>query len=200
VRFLDHTLADFFDARTLPGALVYAALFVLVAGLISRLVSTLADRAVARGRNRLENVTAVKFVSQLAQVFIFLIAGILYAHLVPALQSLGTALLAGVSVVSVIVGLAAQSTLGNLISGIALLLYHPFRLGDEIQLTTPKGLETARIESLTLGYTVLRAGDQRLIIVPNSVIANAVIINLTGSRAAPTQPPTGSGGAGSTAP
>ena len=47
---------------------------------------------------------------------------VLYAHLIPALRSMGTALLTGVSVVSVIIGLAAQNTLGNLIAGISLLL------------------------------------------------------------------------------
>ncbi|HYR34397.1 MAG TPA: hypothetical protein VEQ87_08925 [Burkholderiales bacterium] len=42
----------------------------------------------------------------------YLIAFVLYAHVVPEGRSLGTALLAGVSVVSIILGLAAQSTLG----------------------------------------------------------------------------------------
>jgi len=55
-----------------------------------------------------------------------LMAAILCAHLVPVLRALGTAMLAGASVASIVLGLAAQNTLGNLIAGVALLLYDPF--------------------------------------------------------------------------
>ena len=78
------------------------------------------------------------------------------------------------------VGVAAQSTLGNLISGISLLLYRPFNVGDHLQLTTPFGLETAEVESLNLGYTVLRTDDNRRIVVPNSLMASQTTVNLTG--------------------
>jgi len=52
---------------------------------------------------------------------------------IPVLRQLGGVWLTSVGVVSVIVGIAAQSTLGNLISGVSLLLYRPFRLGDRLQ-------------------------------------------------------------------
>ena len=74
------------------------------------------------------------------------------------------------------IGLAAQSTLANLVAGFALLLYRPFRVGDEVQLNTPKGVMTAKVENLTLGYTFLRYEEENQIIVPNSVMASAIII------------------------
>jgi len=80
----------------------------------------------------------------------------------------------------VIVGLAAQSTFGNLIAGISLLLYRPFNLGDRLQVTAPTGLETGTVESLSLGYTVLRADDNRRVVIPNSVMVSQTTINLTG--------------------
>ena len=82
------------------------------------------------------------------------------------------------SIASVIVGLAAQSTLGNMIAGLALLLYRPFEAGDQVQLNTPKGLQTGTIKSVTLGYTILRSGEDEEIVVPNSVMASAVIIKI----------------------
>src|SRR5262249_46599617 len=115
----------------------------------------------------------------MGQIGIYLLALVFYAHLIPALRALGTALLASVSVASVVLGLAAQSTLGNLIAGIALLLYRPFQVGDRVQVTAPTGLETGVVESLTLGYTVLRAADNRRIVVPNSAMASQVTVNLT---------------------
>jgi small-conductance mechanosensitive channel len=123
-------------------------------------------------------VTALNFVVQFLRVVIFLIALILYAHLIPALRAMGTALLAGVSVASVVVGLAAQNTLSNLVAGFSLLLYRPFHVGDSVQLATPRGVSIGTVTSLSLGYTVLTDSDNHEIIVPNSVMVTQVIIRL----------------------
>ncbi len=98
----------------------------------------------------------------------------------PALHRLGTALLAGVGLVSVVVGLADQTTLGNQISGICLVLYKPFRRGDLLQLAAPTkdGLEVGTVEDITLGFTVLRTADGRNIIVSNSTMIQKTMIKL----------------------
>jgi small-conductance mechanosensitive channel len=115
----------------------------------------------------------------LGRVAIFALAIVLYANLIPALRAIGTALLASVSIVSLVIGLAAQNTLGNLIAGISLALYRPFEVGDLVQVHPPGGPEIGHIESLTLGYTVLRTDDNRRVIIPNSVMGAQVTINLT---------------------
>ncbi len=102
-----------------------------------------------------------------------------YAHFVPGRSGLGSASLASISVSTVIVGLAAQNTLGNLVAGISLLLYRPFKLGDRLQVIAPTGLETGTVENLTLGYTLLKTDDNRRVVVPNSLIASQTTINLT---------------------
>jgi small-conductance mechanosensitive channel len=88
-------------------------------------------------------------------------------------------MLASVGVASVVVGLAAQSTLGNLIAGISLILYRPFKVGDRVQVTAPTGLETGLVLNIDLGYTILRTADQRLLVIPNSSIASQASINLS---------------------
>jgi len=103
---------------------------------------------------------------------------IIFFHIIPPLNKLGTALLTGVSVVSVVFGLAAQNTLANLVAGVTLLLYRPFHIDDLIQVATPTGTESGIVERLTLGYTMLRTMDDRLVIVPNSLMASQVSLNL----------------------
>lgn len=105
----------------------------------------------------------------------YLASFMLYAHPIPELRALGTALLAGVSVVSVVLGLAALSAPGNLVAGVSLVLYRPVRVGDDIQLNSPKELITATVESVSLGYTMLRSAESSEVIVPNSVMAGSVI-------------------------
>ena len=171
---MPYTFADFLDPATLPGAIVYGGVFLVLALVIAHLVHLLVQRSMRRATDP----TGFRFVDQLMQVLIFIVMAILYAQLVPPLRSLGTAMLASVSVASIVVGIAAQSTLGNLIAGFALLLYRPFRVGDEVQLNTPKGVMTGVIDSLTLGYTILIDAEGNQIIVPNSVMASVVIIRL----------------------
>lgn len=172
--FVEDIVAALLNPRTLPGALFYAVVFLAAALFIGRLARLFARRSA----KHFSDVTALSFVAQLLQVVVFLIAIILYAHLIPALRAVGTALLAGVSVVSIVVGLAAQNTLGNLIAGLSLLLYRPFHIGDRVQLNTPKGVETGTVSGLSLGYTILRNAEEQEIIVPNSVMVSQVIIRM----------------------
>ncbi len=60
-------------------------------------------------------------------IYLFGIAA--FAHVVPELRTLGTALLAGASIISVVLGLAAQDTLGNLIAGFSLVASKAIRVG-----------------------------------------------------------------------
>jgi len=69
------------------------------------------------------------------------------------LRALGTALLVGVSVVSVVVGVAAQNTLGNVIVGFSLVLSGIVRIGDTIRLASSVGVISARVQTISLGYT-----------------------------------------------
>ena len=170
---------EFASPRNPLGALLYALFFALFAWLLGRALRLAVHRLLARDKHAYVDRTAVNFLAQLAQIGVWVFAFISYAHLVPALAGLGTAWLASVGVISVIVGLAAQNTLGNLVAGVSLLLYRPFKVGDRLQVTAPTGLETGVVESLNLGYTVLKTADNRRVVVPNSAMASQTTINLT---------------------
>ncbi len=163
---------------TLSGAIFYAAAFLLIAVVASRLLHSLASKA--RKSEKFPTDRAVfDFVVQLAHFSIFIGAFILYAYIVPPLRALGGALLAGAGILSVVLGLAAQSTLGNLIAGASLALYRPFEIGDKVQVSTPTGTEIGVVESLNLAYTVLQTFDNRRIAIPNSVMVSQTVINMT---------------------
>ena len=170
----------FYDPASLLGAVLYAVLFALAAWVIGRALRLAIHRILAYDKRALMDRTTVQFLGQLAQIGVYLLAFISYAHIVPALAHLGTAWLAGVSVITVVIGLAAQNTLGNLIAGVSLVLYRPFKVGDRLQVAAPTGLETGVVQSVNLGYTVLKTDDNRQIVVPNSLIASQTIINKSG--------------------
>ena len=177
VRIGEQDLLRLLSPDSLIGACLYLLIFVVAALLVSRGLR-LAVRSAMSRQGHIDRTT-VSFLQQISTAAIWVVALILYAHLIPALRAMGTALLAGASVASVVVGLAAQSTLGNLVAGVAITIYRPFRLGDLLQVTVPGGTETGRVELISLGYTTLRTADGRDIVLPNSVAASQVTINLT---------------------
>jgi small-conductance mechanosensitive channel len=176
---LKNVLSHFWDPSTLFGALCYALVFLIAMIIISRSIRIASIRLIIKHEESLGvDQTVVLFLTQFAQIAVYIVGLIIFFHIIPALNKLGTALLTSVSVVSVIFGLAAQNTLSNLVAGCTLLLYRPFHIDDFIQVATPTGTESGVVERLTLGYTMLRTLDDRLVIVPNSLMASQVSLNL----------------------
>jgi small conductance mechanosensitive channel len=176
IRVGEHDLLSFLKPDTLWGALIYLAVFLLLALLVSRGLRAAVHASMTR-KGHIDRTT-ISFLQQFGTVLIWVVVLILYAHLIPALRSMGTALLAGAGVVSVVIGLAAQSTLGNLVAGISIAIYRPFRLGDTLQVTAPTGTDIGMVELISLGYTTLRAPDGHMIVLPNAIAASQVTINL----------------------
>ena len=171
---------ELLSPSTLQGALFYAVIFAFCAWLLGHMLRATVVRVLAHDKHDHFDRMAVKFLAKLLRYCVYCFAFVAYAHFVPALSSLGAASLTSISVLTIIVGLAAQNTLGNLVAGISLLLYRPFKLGDRLQVMAPTGAETGVVESLTLGYTLLRTDDNRRVVVPNSLMASQTAINLTG--------------------
>jgi small conductance mechanosensitive channel len=172
----EHDLLSFLKPDTLWGALIYFVIFLSIASLVSKGFRAAAHASLTR-KGHVDRTT-ISFLQQFGSVLIWVVVLILYAHLIPALRSMGTALLAGAGVVSVVIGLAAQSTLGNLVAGISIAIYRPFRLGDTLQVTAPTGTDIGVVELISLGYTTLRAPDGHMIVLPNAIAASQVTINL----------------------
>ena len=167
------------DPSTLQGAFLFAVIFAFLAWFVGRMLRMAVQRLLAHDKHDHLDLMAVKFLAKLTRYAVYVFAFAAYAHFIPALSGLGAASLTSIGMISLILGFAAQNTLGNLIAGISLLLYRPFKLGDRLQVIAPTGLETGTVEGLTLGYTLLKTDDNRRVVVPNSVMASQTNVNLT---------------------
>ena len=174
------TWRHWLDPTSLPGAVFLGVLALVLATVVALLIR----RFTRRLEQRLSDVTVLRFVSLFAQLLAYLAALVLYAHLIPQLRTIGTALLAGASVLSVVAGLAAQDTLGNLIAGFSLVMSGAIREGDEIRLYAPNGVIEARVRVISLGFTVLLDGNDNEVVVPNSVIMGSAIVRVRRADAA----------------
>jgi small conductance mechanosensitive channel len=124
---------------------------------------------------RMDPATAgtVGFLIRLAFLVIATLAALRIAGLTPRTLAVGGAITA------VVVGLAAQQTLGNLIAGLVLISARPFRVGDRVRLQAGglAGQLEGNVASLGLLYTTFTQG-QDSIMVPNNVVLSAAVVPL----------------------
>lgn len=78
---------------------------------------------------------------------------------------------------SIVIGLAAQSALGNIFAGMVVSTSQPFRLGDAVLFQMPWGPEWCWVEDIRLTYTVLKTWDKRRLVVPNQIFLNQSLVN-----------------------
>jgi len=156
---------------------VFALIVLLVAFVVSKILKFVIGRFVKAAAQKLKvDHTRYKFFKNAIDFIIYLIAVIVIFRYIPALRTYGNTLLTGAGVLAAIVGFASQSAFSNIISGIFLVIFRPFSVGDRVQIGQ---LYTGDVEDITLRHTVIRNFENRLIVIPNSVINNETIINST---------------------
>jgi small conductance mechanosensitive channel len=112
------------------------------------------------------------FFAQVARWVVLLVAGI------TALSLFGietTSFAAVLGAAGLAIGLAFQGTLGNLASGVMLLIFRPFRVGDVVNVAGVVG----GVQEIQLFVTVMDTPDKRRIYIPNSMVFGAIIENVT---------------------
>ena len=112
-----------------------------------------------------------------------MIVGVIYGigfliilYSVPSLRSFSTTLLASAGLATVVLGLAAQDTFGNIISGLAIVLFQPFNIGDMVTVEDTYG----EVIDISLRHTTIETFDKRHIIIPNSSLNKLTVTNWTG--------------------
>ncbi len=118
--------------------------------------------------------TNFSFIKNSVGFVIYTSAIIFVFYKIPYLKSVGTALFAGASIVAVIVGFASQKAFSNIISGIFILIFKPFKISDIIEF---KDGQKGVVEEITLRHTLIKDYENRRIIIPNSSISDETIIN-----------------------
>ncbi len=146
-------------------AIVLFLIALFIAGWIRRLIIRLCTQAKV-------DLTLAKFLGNLAKWAIVIFALITVAGTLGLSTTGFAALIAGAGLA---VGLALQGNLGNLASGILLLIFRPFKIGDAVIVAGQAGV----VDGIDLFTTNLDTIDNRRIIVPNGAIFSGVIENQT---------------------
>ncbi|WP_034443971.1 mechanosensitive ion channel family protein [Butyrivibrio sp. AE2032] len=118
------------------------------------------------------------FLKGLILAFIWAVAALTALSGIPAFSKTWETAVASSGIAAVVLGLAAQSTLANVFSGIALSASHsrPFDIGDRIKIDA---YEPGFVEDITLRHTVIKTYQNEIIYIPNSIVGSNTIVNYT---------------------
>ncbi|WP_434931142.1 mechanosensitive ion channel family protein [Shewanella sp. HL-SH5] len=153
--------------------------FKIIIFILILFISSLIAKIVTRVATKTVTASKLKFSKLLQDFFISLSSKAVFAiGLLVALSQLGFELgplLAGFGIAGVIIGFALQDTLSNFASGMMILVYRPFDVGD---LINAAGV-TGRVSHMSLVSTTIKTLDNQRLIIPNNKIWGDTINNIT---------------------
>ena len=134
-----------------------------------------------RGRSR-RFETQAQVLRRLTQAIVVVVGAVAIIGTFEVARQAMTTVLASAGVISVIAGLAAQQTLGNVFAGLQLAFTDAIRVGDVVVAGEKK--ETGSVEEITLSYVVVRIWDERRLIIPCRYFTQTPFENWTRRAAA----------------
>lgn len=167
---VDNIIENMIEYTSLYGLKVIAAIAIFIIGkwLVKRLVS-LAKKMMRKSKI---DETLVSFAGNIMY-------GLSMAFVaIASLSQLGvetTSLAAIIAAAGLAIGLSLQSSLSNLASGVMIILFRPFKIGDFIE----AGGTSGTVEEISIFTTVFKTADNRQVIVPNNSITSGTITNVS---------------------
>ena len=167
---------------------IYAVLLITVISIFTWLIMRIIDYVIDFVSERKigdisseENSEArrmLTYVSVGRRIFIFLVV-IIAASIIlsqfPSLEKLGISLMASAGIATVVVGIAAQSTLGNIVAGIQIAITKPVRIGDAVIIQDTYGF----VEDIRFTYLVVRSWDLKRKVIPLKSVISESFDNLS---------------------
>jgi small-conductance mechanosensitive channel len=148
-----------------------AAGVVVATALLAKLIDTRISR------RELDPAAATRYRVLRRSIFSTVVfVGIMSALLViPQVRAIAGGILASGAVLGLVLGFAAQRTIGNFIAGILIAFSQPLRLGDEIEVEGGRGV----VEEIGLTYTWVRLPDDDRLVIPNERLVSETLRNST---------------------
>ena len=170
--FTSIDLQLFFESPV--GRIILVSLILIGTHLSAKLVKTVIQNQLLHPRFFDVTKTQRVIIRHFLTALIYTIGFGFAIYVIPSLRTLSVSLFAGAGVIAVIAGFASQQAFSNVVSGLFIALFTPFRVGDIIKTSdSVMGI----VEDINLRHTTLKTFENQRIIIPNNVINSEVIIN-----------------------
>ena len=167
---------------------LYTMLLIVIIGIVTWLVMRIIDYIMdffaehkVEDLSEEENAEARKMMTYISvgrRIFIFVIvffgASVIFSQF-PSLEKLGISLMASAGIATVVFGIAAQSTLGNIVAGVQIAITKPAKIGDAVIIDGSYGF----VEDITFTYMVVRTWDLKRKVIPLKSVISESFENLS---------------------
>jgi small conductance mechanosensitive channel len=162
--------ADFWSSQALISLTI-----VMVTLLLAYIFRKLFGRFIQKSTKIIQNdPTNYLFLKHAISAIIYIVGFSLAFYEIEYFRTIANSLLAGAGILAIAVGFASQHALSNIISGIFLIIFKPYRINDRIIVREKL---SGIVQDITLRHTVIKDFQNRRIVIPNSVISEEVVIN-----------------------
>jgi small conductance mechanosensitive channel len=166
---------DKYDVATKNFELILYLGFVLIFAILgASIVDTLFSRAIKRTTASGGDPTSYKFLRYLSVFAVYFFGIILAALAFPALRGIAQTAIGGAGILAIVVGVASQEALANLVGGVFIISFKPFRVGDVIKITDTL---VGTVTDITLRHTIIRNYQNKMIVIPNAIINKEKVTN-----------------------
>ncbi len=131
-------------------------------------------RAEAATRHRDQDPTTYKYLNYLCSFLIYFVGIGLAAVAIPALRNAAASALAGAGVMAIVVGVASQEGISNIVGGMFIIFFKPFRIGEIVRVNDNA---MGRVEDINLRHTVIKNFQNKRIVIPNAIMNKEHITN-----------------------
>lgn len=152
----------------------YIALVIVGTILIALLADFIVKYNISKRLSQNRDTTNLKFIRYIVAGLIYFIGAVLVLFAFPSLRVVAKTALGGAGILTIILGFASQEALSNVVGGLFIIAFKPFKIGDIIELSDTN---MGTVSDITLRHTVIRNFDNQMIVIPNSVINKERLIN-----------------------
>lgn len=151
--------------------LIVSVISIVVSKVLRKILDKYFDNAV---RVLKGDPTNYNFFKNAVTFLVFLVGTIIIFRAIPKLQAIGNTLVASAGILAAVVGFASQQAFSNIVGGVFIVIFKPIRVGDVIKVGNE---EPGIVEDITLRHTVIKNYENRRIVIPNSTMSSATILN-----------------------
>ena len=166
----------FKESEIFKNGFITVIILIVVSYIICKIINKMVHKLIVKTiEKKGDKYTGLYFVEKVIRVILLLIALVIIISEVKPLSTLSKTMLGASSIIAAIAGLAAQESLGNVVSGFFLALFQPFVVNNLITIKD-KNI-TGTVVEIGLRHTVVKTYENTRIVIPNSIMNTAIIEN-----------------------
>ena len=170
-------LDNIYDLKSAESIILYILIVFIISFFATKILRFILKRRLKKKLKDMEDSeTGINFFKNSIKFFVYTSSFLVIMFSIPSFRDKASYIFSGAGILAAIIGFAAQSAISNLIAGVFIVIFKPFRVGDFIKLDTNR---MGVVQDITMRHTVINNFENKRLIIPNSMISTESVFNHT---------------------